>query len=383
MKGVRRDVAPLLFRICLILVLALVLAGATTHPGRVVVKALLILPEAFPDASMRPLLWVSSPPRREEYAYASAAGPVDVDLYLPAGDGRHGAIVLGTGAFGLRRDPAFARFAEALARCGAVVMVPESEALRSGEMRDEEVDTLLRAIAYVRDRPEVDPARIGVAGFSVGGSMALLAAEDDTGRQEIAFLNVFGAYFDLPSLLRAVASRSIDDGGQQVAWEPTEVTEYMFTKEVINALADEADRDVLFDVFLDKPPVASADVTRLSQPGRLAQELLEHPSAEGVDRLLAALPPSSLERLADLSPATHVDRLATHLYILHGRADHHIPVTRSRQLAIAAPAGVLRHYTELEEVEHVRPDRMLDGPACMLDFARLFHHLWLVGQEFL
>src|SRR5690349_5051240 len=89
-----------------------------------------------------------------------------------------GAIILYTAAFGLRHEPPV-RFAEALARSGAVVMVPESAALRAGDIAPEEVDGLLKALAYLRARPDVDPARIGIFGFSAGGSIVLLTAETD------------------------------------------------------------------------------------------------------------------------------------------------------------------------------------------------------------
>src|SRR5919198_1474368 len=203
------------------LALPLVVVGLlVSHPGRVAARTVLLMPEVYPDAPVRPLLWVSSPPRHEEYAYSSAAGQVDCDLYLPQGGGRHGTVILYTGAFGLRRAPAFVQFAEALARSGAVVLVPESTALRAGDIRAEEVDTLLQAVSYLRARPEVDPSRVGIFGFSAGGSLVLLAAETELGRQQIAFVNIFGAYYDAGDLLRQVAEDRIEADGGSEDWEP-------------------------------------------------------------------------------------------------------------------------------------------------------------------
>ena len=370
-------------RALLVVLLALLIGMAASHPGRVGIKTLLILPEALPDPPARPLLWVTRQPIREEHAFESAAGHVDVDLYLPAGGGRHGAIVLYTGAFGLRRDLAFVQVAEGLARAGAVVMVPESEALRSGELRPEEVDTLLKAVAFLRARPEVDPARIGIAGFSVGGSLALLAAEDDVGREQIAFLNVFGAYYDAREALRAVASHEIEVDGQRIPWEPMEVSVYIFTRQLIAGLPDPGDRAILERGYLDHQPLEPSDLARLTPEARGVPVLFESPTPEQVDAILDALPRSTQAGLVAISPSARVSRLRTALFIMHGRDDRHIPVTESRRLAAEVGPGVLRRYSEFRLVEHVRVDQQLSAPALAIEVLRLYRHLWQVAQQFL
>lgn len=47
--------------------------------------------------------------------------------------------------------------------------------------REALVSDVLAAVAYVRTRPDVDPARVGLYGISLGGTMALAAAADDPG----------------------------------------------------------------------------------------------------------------------------------------------------------------------------------------------------------
>ena len=180
-------------------------------------KTVLVLPGCS-TSPVYPLLWVTSPPRHEEHGFESAVGHVDFDLYLPTEEGRHGAIVFYTGAFGLRRDPSFVQAAEALARSGAVVMVPESAALRNGDPPGE-VDALRDELAHLRARLEVDPDRIGIVAFSAGGSIVLLAAEDEVIRDQIAFLNIFGSYYDARSCCwpsPATRSRSTGPGGRGI-----------------------------------------------------------------------------------------------------------------------------------------------------------------------
>src|SRR5215210_1271591 len=64
-------------------ILALIAAVLFTHPGRVALKTVLVLPELLPDVPVHPLLWVTSPPRHEERALEATVGHVDFDLYLP------------------------------------------------------------------------------------------------------------------------------------------------------------------------------------------------------------------------------------------------------------------------------------------------------------
>jgi dienelactone hydrolase len=368
--------------ISLLLIVALVGAGLT-HPGQVAGKAALMLPETFPDAPVRPLLWVTAPPQHLEVSFDSATGPLESDLYLPLGGGKHGAAILYTGAFGLRREPAFVRFAEALARSGAVVAVPESPSLRAGDIDPKEVDGLLEVVDFLRLRPEVDPARIGIFGFSAGGSLALLAAEDDVGRDQIAFVNIFGAYFDARQLLREVASEQIELDGQTVPWKPDQITVYTVERQVIGALPDPRDQDLLWRAFMDEPPGPPVQPESLSPDGRLVLELFQHPTPERVDAIVAALPDSTTDRLQLISPSRGIDRLRAHLFVMHDRSDSYIPCTQSRELVTAAPPGSLRSYMEFDLFGHVMVNRQLDAPTFLRDVARLFYLACELGQEFL
>jgi acetyl esterase/lipase len=371
-------------RVVVALVVLSTLLIVLTHPGRVAAKTLLLLPDFFPTSPLRPLTWVTAAPSVQEYNYDFSAGHVDSDIYLPASGGRHGALIVLLGAVGFpRRDPTLVRFADGLSRSGAVVMIPESSSLQAGDLLPEEVDGLLRAVAYLQSRPEVDPARVGLLGFSVGGSMALLAAEDERGREQIAFLNVFGAYEDATDLLRAVAAHEIRVDGRRVAWEPAELTTWVFSRQLILRLPDERDRQILTGVFLEKQPEAEAALTELSPDGQLVLELFREPTAQRVDEILTELPSSIREHLRAISPSLNLDRLRADLYVMHDRADSYIPFTASRRLAAQAPPGILRAHTEFDLFAHVMPDRPLGGPDFAREVVRLYLHAWAFCLEFL
>ena len=371
-------------RLALAVTLISLVLVALTHPGRVAAKTLLLLPDMFPNSPLRPLAWVTGSPRVEEYNYDFSEGHVDSDVYLPPVGGRHGALILLLGAVGYpRRDPALVRFADGLSRAGAVVMIPESSNLQQGDILPGEVDGLLQAVAYLRTRPEVDPARVGFLGFSVGGSLAILAAEDERGRDQIGFVNAFGSYYDARDLLRSVAARQIQVDGQIMPWAPSELTVWVFSRQLIQPLPDERDRDILARVFLDKQPEALADLGNLSADGRLVLELFLEPKPERVDAIIADLPPSLRDRLVGISPSRDLGRLTAHLYLMHDRSDTYIPFTESRRLAAAAPPGAFRAYSEFDLFAHVMPDRPLPGPIFALEVLKLYYHAWLFCQEFL
>jgi acetyl esterase/lipase len=365
-------------------VLALFLTGLFSHPGQVGLKTLAILPEVFPNAPVRPLALVSSPPAHRELTWQSPAGRVDADLYAPAQPGRYGGIVLYTGAFGLRRDVNLVRFAEALARCGAIVLVPESESLQRGDIRPEESQALVQSLELLRAEPNADGERIGLAGFSVGATLALLAAEDPRGGELARYVSAMGGYYDARSTLVAVASGTIVVDDVPMSWEPDHVTRYTFNKHLIEALPDERDRKILGAAFLDKEGEAEDPIAgQLSDEGAIVLELLSGTTRDRALELVATLPPEAQTWLDDVSPSRNIAALRPALYVMHDQSDIFIPFTESRALVAAVPSQALQHYTESQLFAHVTPEHDLPLHLFAMELSKLFRHLWLVGMEFL
>jgi acetyl esterase/lipase len=380
---VRRSL-PRLGRMTLALVLVLFLIGLFSHPGQVGMKTLAILPEVFPGAPVRPLPLVSSPPTHRELTWQSPAGRVDADLYTPARPGRYGGIVLFTGAFGLRRDVNLVRFAEALARCGAVVLVPESESLQRGDIRPDEIQVLVQSLEILRAEPSADTERIGLAGFSVGATLALLAAEDPRGSELARYVSAMGGYFDARSTLVAVASGTIVVDDVPMTWQPDQVTRYTFNKHLIEALPSERDRKVLGAAFLDKDGEAKDSIAgQVSDEGAIVLELLSGTTRDRAVELVAALPSGAQTWLDDVSPSQNIAGLRPALYVMHDQSDVFIPFTESRELVAAVPSGNLQQYTESQLFAHVTPEHDLPLHIFAMELSKLFWHLWLVAMEFL
>jgi fermentation-respiration switch protein FrsA (DUF1100 family) len=275
------------------------------------------------------------------------------------------------------------RFAGGLARSGVVVMVPESATLRDGDIVADEVDTLRIAVELLRSHPDVDARRVGLFGFSVGGALVLLAAEDEALREKVAFVHVSGGYFDTRELLSEVATHQLDLQGQLAPWIPQHVTKYTLYRQLISALPEGRDRDLLWRAMLDGEQLSSAELEELSSEGRLVLELGESPTRERVDEIVEALPISSRERLDAISPNHRINHLQARLYVLHGRSDDVIAFTQSRQLAARVPEPTLRCYTESGLFEHVSPDTQPGLVIFARELPGLAHHAWLVGSELL
>lgn len=108
-------------------------------------------------------------------------------LTLPEGDGPFPAVVLLTGSGAQDRDETifdhkpFAVWADALTRRGVVVLRYDDRGVGGsggGTAEDTSADfaaDAAAAIAFLRTRPEIDPARIGLMGHSEGGMTAPLA----------------------------------------------------------------------------------------------------------------------------------------------------------------------------------------------------------------
>jgi dienelactone hydrolase len=106
-------------------------------------------------------------------------------LYLPAGDGPHPVIVLGHG-LGAIRDMGLDKYAERFQAAGYAALAFDYRhfGASTGEPRQlldikKQRADWKAAIAYARDRPELDPERVVAWGSSFGGGHAIATAADD------------------------------------------------------------------------------------------------------------------------------------------------------------------------------------------------------------
>lgn len=163
------------------------LVGTWRQPGFQAPMALAFA--AIPAPTAAPSAHLSRPYREEEVAFANpAAGPrLGGTFTVPAGAGPFPAVVLTSDAGPHDRDGSTDHFAplgqlaDYLTRRGVAVLRYDDRGVGrsagpAAVSTAELVGDVQAGLGFLRARPEVDPARVGVIGHGEGGNVALLAA---------------------------------------------------------------------------------------------------------------------------------------------------------------------------------------------------------------
>ena len=329
---------------------------------------------------VKPQSWFTPTPVRQEITFprADAEGQADV-YYIPDGKRRAALLVfLGANAAG-RDDPDVVNFGNALARAGYVPMFSWSPTMGlQNNVDPDEIENLTWAFQHLRTRDYVDPARVGMAGFSVGGSFIMVAASDPRIRDDVAFVNSFGAYYDARDFFIQIASNTKRSGETVEHWDVDQLTRRVFVNELIEVAPTEEERNVLTRRFVDNAELAEAELAQLSGTANLSRRLLEGTSPEEAQQLLDQMPADFLEKLDGISPSNHIDNFKNRLLIMHDVGDRLIPVGESRRLVetLQSRGRQDMRYTETEIFEHVRPDADLQLWPLVKGASKLYAHMY-------
>jgi len=376
-----------------LLVLAVVLVA--WEPSRVAIQTAVLLPNLL-DAGPKPLNLFSEAPQRSSLPYRTAEPGADPDLaelWLPSwasAERPAGAMLLVFGVNNLGRNhPSIERVADGLARTGVAVLVPDSQTLLEGRLEVGEIDGVVRAFQLLAARPEVDRSRVGIVGFSVGGSLALLAAGDPRISTQVSWVNAFGAFADASTYLAAVSAhayRATD--GEAVPWTPTPLAREVYLQFLLDQVGDEDDRLLLDAAFAEAilaaerpPPEATLRASLETDAARSVHDLLTASSLDEADDAIGALPAAALAFIDAISPARHLDDISADVHLMHETEDHHVPFVESRALAAALEFdGRLAAHTEFRLFDHVQPDD-LDLVAAAPELVKLLLHLRTLMEE--
>ena len=277
-----------------------------------------------------------------------AAG-VEGDMY----DGGDGAPVIlfvpGATRTG-RADERVIEAATALAHAGRRVFVPELS-LYERVFRRSDLERLVAAIGGLARE-----GRVGVVGFSYGGSFALIAASDPAVAGDVEYVATFGAYYDLTHVIQAITTGATVLDDDLVAFETVPEARRILldaaTRLVGDARSDELERALETGDPSGLPPGQARvyDLLTNSDPGR-------------GDDLVANLPVRARETLSAFSPSDHVDGLDVPAFFMQAKKDAATPWTEAVLLERALPQARL---VTLDHFSHVDPPGiggwLLDGP---------------------
>lgn len=318
--------------ILLILVASLLATSClSASQERAIFKSALLLTEVLPQIPIKPLSFVGNPIRQERTDYGGTDPALVGDLYLPDGDGPFGAILIYLGIASPADDPYAQALVRGLAQQGIVVLIHQSRRMEAGIIDPAEVEGIVQAVRYLRERPVVDRERVGILGFSVGSGLALRAAADPRIRDDVAFVHSFGGYFDAANVLSAVTTQQVIVDGNAVPWVPDPLAASLFQHALLATVENESER-VRLQAALAGEAEAPAE---LSQRGRTLLALYENTDPHRTREILAR-DPTLVGWLQEISPATDMRNVHARLYIAHDHADAFLPYSESLLLAEAA-----------------------------------------------
>lgn len=234
-------------------------------------------------------------------------------------------------------DPRLVNLARSFAGAGIGVAVPDSETIRERTFSGDDIDLIIDTFRFLQEREYVDQERIGISGFSVAGSYALVAASA-LGRDPLFVLSL-GGYFDLKELFIQVISERAVYKNEERSWEP-----------------DSLSKEVVFNVLARQIGEERAD-------GLMEKSLSLHE----VNDYVESLPQEFLSRFNDLSPSFTISNLKTRVFLMHDKNDDIIPVEESRKIRDALPQDVPLSYTEFSILRHVTPETFFS-----MDILRFF-----------
>jgi pimeloyl-ACP methyl ester carboxylesterase len=320
--------------VCLLLNLA-------SPPARAAVKGLLLVPEVIPSPA-HPLSLFTPTPRRSPVHLADG----EADLYRPRGLAAAPGVVLIHGVNpGGKDDPRIVGLAEALARAGRRVLVPQLS-LRFQRFDLTDPVRIREAVSFL-----AGPARdkVGVLAFSYGAGLTLVALADQPAIQgHVAFVATVGTYFSLFDLLQGATTGTVPYRGATVTWKPDPRAPELAAEQLEEFLGP-TDGGAL------AASLKTGDPTGLAPAPRSVYDLLANRDPTRFNLLAGRLPGPLTDRLAALSPVRSVGRVVVPVLALHARTDQASPPTESRALIDALKGRVMTRLAIVGDLSHVTP----------------------------
>lgn len=358
-----------------------------TSQGRAVVRTALFIPQVLPDFPIKPQEWITSNPLHQEVYYPIADGQGVADLYLPAGDGNHSAVLFFQGVVpGGRYDPRIVNLANGLARSGMIVMIPWSDTQTENRIITSDIDNLVYGFQFLRQHESTNPEKVGMGGICVGASLSVVAAQDKRIRDHVRFVNFFAGYYDATDFVRAIGSKSRYYNNYVVPWDTDKLTYQIFRNHLIDGLTNEADKKLLNRIFKDYEQVSESEMGSLTIEGTAVYGLLTGVPFDEVDVLIDQLSPKTKAFLHTISPSTNIDQLKARILIMHDSADRLVPSEESRRLVDGLGKDSDTYYTEFSSFQKQIQVHMAESESVSpVDYARevlkLFMHMYNIMNE--
>lgn len=308
--------------------------------GRAIVRTSLLLPALISASEPPPLSLFGDAVSFKRTTISSRNGPVFLDIYEPTTSpplvpGVHAAIINIVGVGDNRNAAQLINLSRSFAREGIVVVNMGTPALFNFEVTTQDSEAVVQTFQTIAHWPGVDPNRIGILGFSAGGTLACLAAIDPRIRDELAFITLFGSYFNATSLLRDFGRRALIVNGHSQPWQPYYVPEQVLSNAMSSTLTATESQLFQHTFVQNGTPLDASQQSQLSPSAAAAYHLLEGDEPTKVNENLALLSPQMRAKLDQLSPSSVISEIHAPIYLLHDLSDQYVPFTQSQDFAMA------------------------------------------------
>ncbi len=320
--------------------------------GRAATRAMLLLPEILSASQLGLLALAEEPVRHTQTTVPSLGGTVYLDIYAPTTPpapipgGREGLVVI-PGVQDERAEPQLINFDLAFAHAGLVVMDITTQTLINSDLSVQDGDAVVQAFKRLARWPGVDAKRIGIVGFSAGDALACFAAADARIRDQVAFIALFGGYFNTITLLRDFGRRALAVDGRMQPWQPQYLPIQVLANVIAPMLPAYEARSLVNALAPGGTPLTPDELALFSTDTVASYHLLAGDEPNQVDTNIAALSPPIRALLDELSPSGVIDKIRAPIYLLHDRSDSFVPFTESRDFA-AALARIHHPYDFVE-----------------------------------
>lgn len=349
--------------------------------GRATTRTMFVLPELLSVSQPGLLTLAEEPVRHIQMTVPSLNGPVYLDVYAPTTSpppipgAREGLVVI-PGAGDNRADPQLINFSQAMARAGLVVMDMTTPTLLKFDMSAQDNDAVVQAFKTLAHWPGVGANRIGIIGFSAGNALACFAAADPRIRDQVAFILLFGGYFNATTLLHDIGRRALTVDGRVRPWQPQYVPIQVLANVFAPLLPPSEGSRLVNALIPGGTALTPTDLAQLSPDTVATYHLLAGDEPDRVDANIAALSPTILSVLNELSPSRVVDQIRAPIYLLHDRNDQYVPFTESRDFAAALTRDHQPHdFAEFGIFQHVEVKEGVSMGQLVGDFISLFRIL--------
>jgi acetyl esterase/lipase len=356
--------------------------------GRATTRTMFLLPQILSASQPGLLTLAEEPIRHTQMTVPSLNGPVYLDVYAPTTSpppipgAREGLVVI-PGAGDERAEPQLINFSESLARAGLVVMDMTTPTLLKWDLSAQDSDAAVQAFKAVAHWPGVGANRIGIVGFSAGDALACFAAADPRIRDQVAFIVLFGGYFNATTLLHDFGRRALTVDGRAQPWQPQYAPIQVLSDVIAHVLPPTEGQLLVNALAPGGTPLTPYSLAQLSPDTVASYHLLAGDAPDQVDANIAALSPALHSVLDELSPSRVIDEIRAPIYLLHDRNDQFVPFTESRDFAAAltrinhphefAEFGIFQHT---EVIGGVNPGQLVGDTISLF---RILNEVLLPG----